>query len=137
MPDPQPSYITDAHPLLWHLANDPRLSNRARAVLAEADAGRANLIIPAVALAEMLMVVEKGRLPIPPADLAESIRRWQAARNVELASLTPDVVLAAMRLTAIPEIFDRLIVAEVRARGLPIITKDEDIAGSGLVSVIW
>jgi PIN domain nuclease of toxin-antitoxin system len=139
MPTPSeiPVYVSDAHPLLWHLASDRRLSDTAHAILTEVDEGHGRLVIPAVALAELAMVVEKGRLPILPTTLSESIAHWRAATNITFTSLTPELVMDAMQLTTIPDIFDRLIVAEARALGVPLITRDSAIVGSKLVTTIW
>ena len=46
-----PLLVCDAHPILWYLFEDRRLSVRARAILDDVDSGRSILVIPAVALA--------------------------------------------------------------------------------------
>ncbi len=40
-------------------------------------------------------------------------------------------------LSSVPELFDRLIVAAARAKDLPLITRDQVLADSGLVETIW
>jgi PIN domain nuclease of toxin-antitoxin system len=49
----------------------------------------------------------------------------------------PEVVLASHTLTAIPDIFDRLIVMEALARGVPLLSKDSVIERSGVVTTVW
>ncbi|MFL5804203.1 MAG: hypothetical protein ACJ8CR_20955 [Roseiflexaceae bacterium] len=51
--------------------------------------------------------------------------------------LLPETAIESHTFTAIPDIFDHLIVAEARRLGLPLITRDAAISGSGLVSVVW
>jgi PIN domain nuclease of toxin-antitoxin system len=51
--------------------------------------------------------------------------------------LLPETVIESHTFTAIPDIFDRLVVAEARRLGLPLITRDATIKASGLVSVVW
>jgi len=46
-------------------------------------------------------------------------------------------VVVAEAFTSIPDIFDRLIVAETISRGVPLVTRDPVIRQSGLVSTIW
>ncbi|HWQ12437.1 MAG TPA: hypothetical protein VNL77_06545 [Roseiflexaceae bacterium] len=43
----------------------------------------------------------------------------------------PETVIASHTLTAIPDIFDRLVVAEARRLSLPLITRDAPIGGRG------
>jgi PIN domain nuclease of toxin-antitoxin system len=52
-------------------------------------------------------------------------------------AIVESTVIGSHTLTAIPDIFDRLIVAEARRLSLPLITRDTAISGSGLVSVVW
>lgn len=57
------TFVTDTHALLWHIFPTPRaLGKVARAAFDETDAGRARMLIPSVVVAEMIAVVERGRL---------------------------------------------------------------------------
>ncbi len=57
--------------------------------------------------------------------------------NDPLCPLLPHTVIASHHYTVIPDIFDRLIVAEAILRGLPLLTRDTVIRASGLVAVVW
>lgn len=57
--------------------------------------------------------------------------------NYPLSALTPELVIASAAFTPIPDIFDRLIVAEAASRGVPLLTADPIIHASGLVTTIW
>jgi PIN domain nuclease of toxin-antitoxin system len=46
-------------------------------------------------------------------------------------------VIASHTLTAISDIFDRLIVADTRRLGVPLLSRDTTIRDSGLVTTIW
>lgn len=130
--------VTDTHALLWHLYRPANLGSKAREVFEEADAGRARIHIPALVVAEALMIAEKGR--IPGVDLERLVPHLSAARlsdNYPLSDLRFDTVLASHELTAIPDIFDRLIVTEAMVRKLPLVSRDPVIRDSGLVAVIW
>jgi PIN domain nuclease of toxin-antitoxin system len=58
-------YVTDTHPLIWALSNDPQLSTAAQVAFAEADAGQAIIIIPPIVAIEMIYLSERGRIPLP------------------------------------------------------------------------
>lgn len=133
------TFVTDTHAILWHLFPTPRtLGTTAQAAFGEVDAGRARMLIPAVVAAEMLAVVERGRLAgITVPDLLDHFKRIQRSTNYQFLSLRTQTVIDSHALTAIPEIFDRLIVAEALRVGAPLITRDEAITASGLVRVIW
>jgi hypothetical protein len=46
------TYVTDTHPLLWHLA---ALGRNAEAAFDEADSGHATMVVPAIVLAETIV----------------------------------------------------------------------------------
>lgn|SRR5574341_1036156 len=137
MADSRPTYVADTHALAWYLTADKRLGDEARTVLDAVKADTAIMVIPAVALAELLMIVEKGRVVLPATRLDLALTEWRSARNVRLTDLTIERVLQAQQLTQLADIFDRLIVAEALALKAPIITMDLDITSSKVVPVIW
>ncbi|OLC42521.1 MAG: hypothetical protein AUH43_22405 [Acidobacteria bacterium 13_1_40CM_65_14] len=51
--------------------------------------------------------------------------------------ITPEEVFVADELRFTRDPFDALICASARTAGLPLITRDADIRGSGVVTVIW
>jgi len=123
--------------VLWWLAFNTRLGKQAQSAMDKIDSGNGILVIPAVALAEIMMVIEKGRLTIPVSVIRSGIQRWKRSQNIRLTDLTPEIVFNSRKLTAIPEIFDRLIVAEARMLKAPLITIDATITQSQLVKIIW
>jgi PIN domain nuclease of toxin-antitoxin system len=131
-------YVADAHAIVWHLFAQSRLGKAALAVLDDAAAGNARIYLPAVAVAEMIMVIEKRRIPgVTLSQLEIELELMRNNASYEFLALLPDTVINSHRLTAIPDIFDRLIVAEAVRLGLPLITKDSVITASGLVTVVW
>lgn len=131
-------YVSDTHAVLWHFYDRRRLGRAARAAFTACDAGEVQIGLPAVVVAEMLMVVERGRLSsVTMPQLLARLRRIQASANYRLLPLLPDVVIASQTLTAIAEIFDRLIVAEARQLDTSLITRDPDIRGSEYARTIW
>ncbi len=132
------AHIADAHALLWHLYWPQRLGIAAQKVFAAADAGQMSVHVPAVVVAEMLMVVQKGRLPgVSLTHLLPHLRAMEKSDNYQLSSLSPATVIASHAYTSIPDIFDRLIVTEAIQRGFPLVTRDPIIRQSGLIATIW
>ena len=132
------AFVADAHSLLWHLFSPAKLGQAARQALAEVDEGKGTIFIPAVVVAELLMVAEKRWLPgVTTENLLTALAEFQASENYQLCPLMPDTVIKSRDLLTIPDIFDRLIAAEAIERDLPLLTCDPVIHASGLVSVIW
>ena len=131
-------YVTDTHAFLWHIYSPDRLGSAARAAFVATDNGHATIYIPAVVLAEVLMVVQRGRLPgVTMGHLLPHLEAIRRSSNYAMSSLSPDTILGSHTLTAIPDIFDRLIVAEAMERELPLLSRDNVITKSALVTVIW
>ena len=130
-------FVTDTHALVWHLFNPARLGPKATAAFQEVQQGQALLIVPLVVIAEMAMVVEKGRVSATTDQFQAVVAQMQSSTNYQINALTLPLVLTAMRLTQIADIFDRLIVAETQTINAKLITVDSEIAGSGIVSVVW
>ena len=131
-------YLADAHAMLWHLFEPRRLGSAARAAFADADSGSARVLLPAVVLAEMIMVIERGRLPgITMNRLLTVFQAMQSSHNYILFPLLSEVVIASHSLTVVPDIFDRLIVADARRMKVPLISRDATISISGLANVVW
>ena len=94
------------------------------------------LLIPFAVLEEMMLLSEAGkiRLPIPFRELLVSLMQ---ADNFDLGVNDAQLLLEAAALIGIKDPYDRLIVAQARVAGLPLITGDEEIHDSGLVRIIW
>ncbi|HET7090532.1 MAG TPA: PIN domain-containing protein [Anaerolineae bacterium] len=130
-------YVADTHALVWHLFNPTRLSAPAAEAFARVDRGEAILHVPLVVVAETAMVIEKGRVQATLDQLDALLHQMAGSRNYQIGALDLDTVLAATRLTELTDIFDRLLVAEVRALGAALITRDEEITAARAVPVIW
>ena len=93
-------------------------------------------MVPFTVLEEVMLLSEIGRirLPLPFRDFVISIRQ---AENFDLAVNDTTVLLEAATFTTIRDPYDRMIVAQARVAGLPLITGDEKIHESGLVRTVW
>jgi PIN domain nuclease of toxin-antitoxin system len=129
-----PLYVADTHSLIWYLSDSPNLGLDANKVFKEIEEGEAKLLIPAIVVAEVIYIVESGKVK---ADLDNLIQRIQEAENFEVSPLGLDQLLYFKEQTKIPEMHDRLIVCEALLNRARIITKDREIKDSGVVEVVW
>lgn len=127
-------YIADTHALLWYFTRPQRLGPKAREAFSQVGDGSANLLVPVIVLAEIIFVLEGGRVQ---ADLDVVLRTLQALPNVFITDLDLQCTLALRTLKAVPEMHDRMIVATAIARDAILITRDPAIRSSGLVPTIW
>ncbi|MBI2533125.1 MAG: PIN domain-containing protein [Deltaproteobacteria bacterium] len=130
-------YVTDTHALIHHVTDRKRrLGRRARAVFDRADRGVDTILVPFTVLEEVLLLSEIGRIHIP-VPFREFVISLDKADNVELAVNDTAVLLEAATFTTIRDPYDRMIVAQARVSGLPLITGDEKLHESGLVRTVW
>ena len=94
------------------------------------------MIVPFTVLEEVMLLSEIGkiRLPLPFRDFVISIRQTE---NFDLGINDIDLLLEAATFTTVRDPFDRLIIAQARVAGLPLITGDEKIQKSSLVRTVW
>lgn len=132
---PGPSrFVVDTNALWWYISRSDKLSPAAEAIFELALAGRAVLIVPAIALAELYYVSVKMGRSYTPADLMNAM---EAVRGIRLSDLGRTQLELLDRLPEIPEMHDRLIAAEALALGVPVVTRDPVIAASPQVQSIW
>jgi PIN domain nuclease of toxin-antitoxin system len=130
-------YIVDTHALIWHLEGNNLLGASAKTVTIDPNS---ELILPAIALAEAMFIVEKGRCAITSVrDLIHDVR---ADNRINIFPLTLGILEESASLTAIPEIHDRLIVAtgvylQNLGETVEILTKDNDITLASILPVTW
>lgn len=128
------TYLTDTHSLLWTFIRPKKLGRAARNAFQEIADGEAELLIPVIVVAELIFIVENK--PIR-ADLDLILQKMEESPNVHFLNLTLNTVRRLRGLETIPEMHDRIIVAEALENKAVLITQDETITKSGLVKVIW
>lgn len=121
-----PIFVTDTHPLLWALGDDPSLSSAARQVFLEAERGQHLILVPAIVLVEIIYAGEKGRIPAPLVEDALNIFSPQRRYPCRFHPLFYSSVIAMRSISrnAIPDLPDRLIAATALDAGCPLITAD-------------
>lgn len=131
------TFVTDTHALIHHVTDQKKkLGRRARRIFDRADRGTDSILVPFTVLEEVMLLSEVGkiRLPLPFRDLVISLAQ---ADNFDLGVNDTAVLLEAAIFTGIRDPYDRMIIAQARAAGLPLITADGKIQESGLVRTVW
>ncbi|HYT58119.1 MAG TPA: PIN domain-containing protein [Verrucomicrobiae bacterium] len=131
------TFVTDTHPFVHHVTGRRnRLGRRALNVFDAVKRGRETMIVPFTVLEEVMLLSEIGkiRFPLPFRDFVVSIRQ---ADNFDLGVNDTDLLLEAATFTTVRDPYDRLIIAQARVTGLPLITGDGKIQESGLVRTVW
>lgn len=124
-------FVTDTHPLLWHLAEDESLSRKAEEIY---NRGEVVIVIPTTVLAEALFITEKHRVDL---EFLEIIGDIMNSSNYLWYPLDLEVIIKCHELIEIPELHDRIIVATACLLDAKLITKDSKIADAKQVEVVW
>jgi PIN domain nuclease of toxin-antitoxin system len=127
-------YVTDTHALVWHITGDRRLSEEARAILAQADQALVLVYVPTIVLAEVMYLAERGRIGIAFSDVLTAVRD---GAGYLVYPFDEAVLERASEAKRIPELFDRIIVATAILTQATVITKDEAITASRVVKTVW
>lgn len=129
--------VTDAHALIWYARGRWRsLGRRAKRVYESAEAGRAAIYVPNVAVVEVFEAARRGVVTLEGGSSAWAHGLFSTGSFFPV-DLTMEIVLKAEELYAIPERGDRLIAATAVLWDLPLITRDPDIEAVAGVEVIW
>lgn len=129
--------VADTHAALWYLMKNQRLSATARSFMDDAAAAGHEIAQSPISLAEIVYLVEKGRLPI------------SAYEDLRTALIDPDYVIdeapfnagvvEALRQVSraeVPDMPDRIIAATGLYLGVPVISRDGRIRASN-VKTVW
>jgi PIN domain nuclease of toxin-antitoxin system len=129
--------VADTHTVLWYLYNDPRLSLTAGTLLDATDAAGDQIAIASIVLAEVVYLIEKGRIDSAAFDRILTELNRVDATLIEIP-LDRFVVQAMRRVdrTQVPDLPDRIVVATALHLSVPVISRDRKIASS-IVTTIW
>ena len=131
-----PAAVCDTHALLFHAAGGSRLGTRAAAHLKACERRQAIVHVPAAVIWECALLARGGRV-----NLRRSVRDFFGDLFSNPAfqpyDLTASQVIVAEETRVNRDPFDALICAAAIDLELPLVTRDSDIRGSGVVRVIW
>jgi PIN domain nuclease of toxin-antitoxin system len=128
-------YIIDTHALVWFLAGDAKLSSKAQQILG--DPGQGNrLAVPTIVLAEAWDLARKKKVSVPFTDVLRAVRASRALLlplELNIINLFPGLL---------PDIHDEIIIAtaldlQLNYDNVSIVTKDQKIQNSNVVTCIW
>lgn len=130
-------HVLDTHALIWYLEGNPRLGARARALL---DDPATDLVLPIIALAEAIFIVERGKTGIP--DVQTLLERVDGDSRITVHPLDRAILDNTLSLGEIPEMHDRQIAATAllladQGHTSFLITKDPFILASCPVTTVW
>jgi predicted nucleic acid-binding protein len=126
-------YVSDTMAFILRLESR-RLPGKVKDVFEQAEQGNAKIFVPAIALAELAYLSERGRIDM---DLSQAGAYFQKYNFISEIPLDYDIVRTAFQIDDVPELHDRLIAACGKLRGCPLLTNDPDLANSKHISTIW
>lgn len=125
--------LLDTHALIWWFEDDPQLSRRARAAIS---ASESRVIVSTATAWECAIKVPTGKLP-QAAPLIAAFRPLLEREGFDLLDMSLEHILAAGALPRFHgDPFDRLLIAQALAEGLPIVSKDKELDRYG-VRRVW
>lgn len=125
--------LLDTHALLWWLFDDPKLSTRAREVIAEPDN---EILVSAASAWEISTKYRIGKLP-EAGDIVRQLPSYlQKARFVELGVSVAHALFAGSLPGPHRDPFDRLLIAQGKLLDIPIVTIDS-VFSDYEVTVLW
>jgi PIN domain nuclease of toxin-antitoxin system len=125
--------LLDTHAFLWWILDDERMSARARSTIKDT---RNELLLSAASGFEISVKASLGKLELP----ADPVRFVTEQLGVNRIGTLPVAMSHSLAVSNLPmhhrDPFDRLIVAQARVEGLPVITSDGQLARYD-VETIW
>ena len=128
------TFVLDTHALVLSLVAPKKLGRQAARVMRGVERGTHEALVPAVAAAEVALLHGLRRIDLGIPELKAALADVPSIRFLELDLAQVETFAT---LSAIRDPFDRLIVSAALATGSSLVSKDAQLAESGLVRVIW
>lgn len=126
-------FVSDTMALVLHLEKR-KMPNKAKAIFEATEKGENEIYIPAMVIAEIGYLSERGRIVT---DIAAVEKQMEQHGNFKGKELDAQVVKASFEIDDIPELHDRLIAGTAKLMGLDIISNDPAMEQSRHVSTVW
>ena len=129
--------VADTHAAVWYLLNTKNLSSNAQRAMDDAAKAGDPVYVSSISLVEVVYLVEKGKLPLVVLDrLITALSEPNS--GFLIAPIDLPVVLAIRQISRdmVPDMPDRIIAATALHLGLPLVTRDSEIAKTG-IKIIW
>jgi PIN domain nuclease of toxin-antitoxin system len=128
--------VADTHGLIFHASANGKLGPAARAFYDRCERRDAILYVPVVVMWEVSLLARVSRI-----NLRRSVRAFFADLFSNPAyqpvDVSPEQVYVADELRFTRDPFDALICATAITMNLPLVSRDGDIRGAGVVRIIW
>ena len=123
----------DTHSLIWYVDKglNIKLSQKALHTIKEAE-NTAIIYIPIIVLMELLHLVEKGKANL---SFSRLLLTLEESSNYQIIPFDTRLLKIAQTLKGL-EVHDRIILATATLTNSPIVTKDKDMIGKGILT-IW
>jgi PIN domain nuclease of toxin-antitoxin system len=129
--------VTDSHALIWYATKRKRrLGSKAKRLFERADSGGAAVYVPSIVLVEVAEASHRGVVSFR-SNFANWCSQLFSSPHFIAVDLGVDVVIKADELYAIPERGDRLIAATAAVLGLPLMTREPEIAEAAGIELLW
>jgi PIN domain nuclease of toxin-antitoxin system len=135
VPEPAAA-VTDTHALLFHAAGGGRLGRRAAKMFDDCEKRQAIIYVPAAVIWECALLARAGRINLRRT-IGVFFDHLFSNPAYQPVDLTAAQIFRADDLRFNRDPFDALICGAAQDLELPLITRDNDIRGSGAVRVIW
>jgi len=126
-------YVTDTMALVLRLEKR-KMGARAKATFEKAENDNAVIFVPAMVLAELMYLSERGRIETSLDMFSKYSEQFQ---NIQGEPLNEEIIKVASRIKDIPELHDRLIAATAGKNRCPLLTNDPIIRASKHVKTLW
>ncbi len=126
-------FVTDTMALVSYVGKR-KIPVSIKQLFQAADLGLAQIIIPAIVLAEIGYLFEKGRIDVGVNDVFKHLADYP---NYAEQALSFAIVAESYKIIDIPELHDRLIAGTAKFLDLELITNDPVIQASAFVKTTW
>ena len=127
------SFVTDTMALILRLEKR-KLNRKVKSISESAENEDGEIIIPAMVLAEVGYLAERGKIETNLDDVKKYCAKYE---SIVIEPITEEVIEKAFEINDIPELHDRIIAGTALKKGFALITNDPIISSSSFVEVIW
>jgi PIN domain nuclease of toxin-antitoxin system len=113
---------------------DRKLPQKIKTCFLEAEQNQAQIFIPAITLAEISYLAEKGHIAATLEAVAQLLRQYA---GFQIKPLSFEIVTTSFQITDIPELQDRLIAGTAKYLDIVLLTNDPVIEKSAFVKTLW
>jgi len=125
--------LLDTHALLWWLFDDPRLSQRARKVIASPDSA---VFMSSASAWEIATKYRLGKLPEAKEVVENLPDLLRMNKMEELPISMAHAIVAGSLSIAHRDPFDRMLIAQAQLESMPVVTTDAQFKGHN-IQIIW